>query len=150
MQSSMWRKVSSNRGKWSKVLSHRAKQYRHHLNFLLMAEVECTLVQYAVVSYIPVDGGGGEGEFVDVDVGPLLPPPPPQGQRGQVLPTYVRSSMQFFCENPPNPEIIFVPWLSWKIHQLYFFRSPGVQIWRNFCDIFITFSNVVIFEFSFF
>ena len=62
-----------------------------------MAEVECTLVQYAVVSYIPVDGGGGEGEFVDVDVGPLLPPPPPQGQRGQVLPTYVRSSMHFFC-----------------------------------------------------
>ena len=34
LQSSMWRKVSSNRGNWSKILSHSAKQKRHQLNFL--------------------------------------------------------------------------------------------------------------------
>ena len=33
LQSSMWRKVSSNRGKWSKISSHRAERKRHRLNF---------------------------------------------------------------------------------------------------------------------
>ena len=34
LQSSMWRKASSYRGKWSKILSDRAKQKRYTINFL--------------------------------------------------------------------------------------------------------------------
>ena len=38
MQSSMWRKVSSNKGKLSKISSHRAKQQRHQLNFITVQQ----------------------------------------------------------------------------------------------------------------
>ena len=34
LQSSMWRKASSYRGKWSKILSDRAKKKRYKINFL--------------------------------------------------------------------------------------------------------------------